>query len=59
LAHKIVEAQKHSTPEYHRSEADSWAKEISDPTDKSKNMTVTQIDEVQAHHEREYKRLTK
>lgn len=40
------------TPIEHRIEADKWAKEISNPTELSKGMNVTEIDEKQSHHYR-------
>ena len=40
--------EKKMTSKDHLAEADAWAKELSDPTEKSLGMTMTEIDEEQA-----------
>lgn len=40
-------------------EADAWASELSNPTSKSKGMTVSEIDEKQAHYYRRYEQALK
>ncbi len=44
--------------DYHRQQADIWAEELHTPTQRSKGMSMNEIDEQQAHHERQYQLST-
>lgn len=50
---------KHEELKHHKTLSDKWAMELSNPTDLSKGLTVSQIDEKQAMHYRFYEQRAK